>query len=349
MARAFVSRLLDQSGALSLFMALRSRARSSWLTVLTYHRVGDPATAHRLDDQVIDVRPDAFDRQVAFVKEYCTPISLDDLLAFRRGGSLPPNPVLITFDDGYRDNYDVALPILQKHGVPAVFFIATDYVEERRLFWWDRINYVLKHSEREVLELTYPRRRSLPRARPDDRARTIRALLSIAKAHFDLDLSRFLEHVEQAAGVSISREEERQMVEPLLMTWKEVRAMRAAGMAVQSHTRTHRTLHTLTERGLHDELHGSRMKLEEVLGEPVRAVAYPVGKGLDKAPAARAALRAAGYELGFSNGSGVNSLWRFDPLNVRRVSLEVDLGDANFRGMVAVPYLAYDNDVSVVS
>jgi peptidoglycan/xylan/chitin deacetylase (PgdA/CDA1 family) len=112
-------------------------------------------------------------------------------------------------------------------------------------------------------------------------------------------------------------------------------------MDVGSHTQTHRVLQTLAPDELARELTGSREFLERVLGEPVLTISYPVGKALANAPAIRNAVRQAGYELGFSNGTGVNHAWRFDPFDAKRISMDVDVSPSFYRAMVAMPYLAY--------
>ncbi|MEO6420925.1 MAG: polysaccharide deacetylase family protein, partial [Polyangiaceae bacterium] len=223
----------------------------------------------------------------------------------------------------------------------AVFFIATSYVNDRRLFWWDRVSYLLKQSTKEVLEITYPRKMTLHLG--PQRERTQQRILSIIKLHCGLDLPRFLEEVERASGVSLSAEAERRKVDELLMTWDHVRALKRAGMAVESHTRSHRVLQTLTRNELVDELGGSREMLEGIIGSKVTALAYPV-RGLHLAVEVRHAVRAAGYELGFSTGRGMNHTWKFDPLDVKRMCLERDLPDSYFHGMVALPYFAYEPD-----
>jgi peptidoglycan/xylan/chitin deacetylase (PgdA/CDA1 family) len=345
MARTLLSQVLDGTGALSLVLKLRGQAQSPWLTVLTYHRVTNPlsASAAMVDDGVVDARPETFADQILFLKRYCNLIGFDDLVRFRRGSPLPPNPVLLTFDDGYRDNHDTALPILMRHGVPAIFFVATRYVEERKLFWWDRISYLVKHSPREVFSLSYPKPQNIfIGSTREQRLHGARRVMAAIKSHYELDLARYLDAVESASGVTLPRAEELAMVDKLMMTWDQVRALRAAGMSVQSHTREHRVLYTLSENSLRSELEGSKRDLENVLGERIRAVAYPVGKALYRAPHARNAIRSAGYDFGFTNGTGINALWRFDPIDVRRLSLEIDVPPSYFRGMVALPYFAYE-------
>lgn len=317
--------------------------RAPFLTVPSYHRAGAAGVETEYDDGVIDVTPEAFGRQLDFLARHCTVINLEEVLAFVRSGGtrrLPPNPVLVTFDDGYLDNHHVALPALRQRGMSAVFFVATHYVEQRRLFWWDRVNLLVKKTKKEVLELTYPERRSFPLRASGDRARAIGRILRTIKDHYALDLERFLEHVADAADVHLSAEEERRRADDLVMTWDHVRELRRAGMDVQSHTHTHCVLQTLPPTALADELTRSRATLEDVLGEPVRALAYPVGKRLGRTSHIRQAVADAGYEVGFSNCSGVNHAWSFDALDARRMSTDAEMTDGQFRAMIAMPYLA---------
>jgi peptidoglycan/xylan/chitin deacetylase (PgdA/CDA1 family) len=342
MNRSTLASVLRSTGVLPLVLALRKRGLfRPWIPVLTYHRVARPEDAGTFDPGVVDVTPEAFDEQVGFLVRWFDLVGLDELVAFRRGKRLPPNPLLITFDDGYLDNHDTALPILRAHGARAAFFIATSYIEERRLFWWDRVNHLVKSSRAPAIELTYPRPMRLLLATERDRKRAVTALLRVIKDHFGLDLPRFLDEVSRAARVALDAAEERRLVDRTLMTWDHVRALRRAGMDIGSHTCTHRVLQTLPPDALARELAGSRSDLEKVLGEPVRTISYPVGKALAYTPAIRNAVHAAGYELGFSNGTGVNHVWRFDALDARRISMDVGLSPTFYRAMVTLPYLAY--------
>ena len=318
------------------------RAASPWIPVLTYHRVAPAAAGDRLDDGVVDATPADFDRQMAFVRSSFEPIGVVDLLAFAGGAQgLPRNPIMITFDDGYRDNHDVALPILLRHGVRATFFVATDYVERRRPFWWDRVALALKTSPRDGVVLRYPEPRELSLGDDCARRHAIAVVQRTIKDRPRLEVDRLVAEVEEAAGAALSSRQARDLADATVMTWDHVLALRGAGMDVQSHSRTHRVLGTLDAPELRDELVSSRAALEDVLGERVVAISYPVGRPLPAGGALRQAVTDAGYALGFTNGTGVNGRWRFDPLGIRRVSLEAGMGDAFFRAMLAVPWLAY--------
>jgi peptidoglycan/xylan/chitin deacetylase (PgdA/CDA1 family) len=332
---------LERTGLLSLVLDVRARTPSPWLPVLTYHRFATPQTAGAYDDAVADASPASFDRQMSLLARWFHVVSLEDVLAFRAGKRLPPNPVMVTFDDGYKDGLEVAVPILRKHGVPATFFVATDYIDQRKLFWWDRVHWVVKSSKKESIELSYPSPHRYMLGSDVERFAAAERLVRLIKDEGGMDLERFLDHVSAACDVSLGTLEERRMADDLLMTWDDLRALRDAGMSVQSHSRSHRTLQTVPLERLGEELGGSRETLEHELGDPVLAISYPVGKRLGRAPAIRAAIRAAGYELGFSNASGVNHVWRFDALDARRLALEADLPDAYFLAMLALPALAY--------
>src|SRR5262245_54938805 len=140
MSKRELAQVLDATGVLEAILRARSRGGTPWLTVLTYHRIHDNPDGQPFDKGVIDATPGEFARQMAMVRRYFTPIGIRELVDFMGGGTLPTNPLIVTFDDGYRECHEQALPILISHSVKAAFFIATSYVSKRRVFWWDRIS-----------------------------------------------------------------------------------------------------------------------------------------------------------------------------------------------------------------
>ncbi|MFN4276637.1 MAG: polysaccharide deacetylase family protein [Ferrovibrio sp.] len=103
--------------------------------ILLYHRVA----ALESDPQLLAVTPENFDRHIALLKTLGTPMHLSDMIAAAAAGRLPRRAIAVTFDDGYADNLYYAKPILQRHAVPATVFIATDFIERQREYWWDVI------------------------------------------------------------------------------------------------------------------------------------------------------------------------------------------------------------------
>jgi peptidoglycan/xylan/chitin deacetylase (PgdA/CDA1 family) len=336
--RDALASLLHRSGAVDRLLELRAHVNVPWLSILTYHRFPRATGEETFDDGVIDTTPDELDEHLRHVRRHFTLVGVDELCEFAAGGSLPRNPLALTFDDGYLDNYEVALPILQRHGCKAIFFVATRFTGERRLFWWDRLAYLVKQSQRSCIELSYPERF---RVELGDRNRAVFQLLRFVKRCSSVDLERLLNELSVAAGVPWCRDREREYAEQLLMTWDHLRALRRAGMDVESHTRSHRILQTLSDAELAEELIGSANDLERELGARPRALAYPVGRPLAKGSPIRDAMSRAGYRVGLTNGTGSTPAWgRRDPFGIRRLTVARQLPTSVLLSMLALPPLA---------
>jgi peptidoglycan/xylan/chitin deacetylase (PgdA/CDA1 family) len=347
--RERVATWLHRAGALGVVMELRRRAPVPMLSIITYHHIADASPSYPYDPDVADATPAQFRRQMETVARYGTPIGIDDLIRALGGGPLPRNPVMVTFDDGYRSCHDLALPILRAVGVRATFFVATSFVTERRVYWWERIAIVLglarRQARRPGAAVRYPRDLALD----VDDPRLPATLTNIIKNTAELDVERFLRELEAALGIAWTPELEVGHADQLIMTWDHVRALARAGMDVESHGRRHRVLQTLDDATLRDELVESRRELEAELGRPVRALAYPVGRRIHGERRIRDALANAGYQIGMSNKTGVNRWWPpalrglspIDPFDVRRLATDRALSDAMFLTQLALPQLAY--------
>lgn len=317
--RARVAHALDLLGLLDRLLWLRGRLGIRALTVLTYHRVGERGDAGDLNREVIEVSPADLAQQIEVLKEHCTVVGIADVRRFRRGGRIPPNPVLLTFDDGYADNYHLALPILRRAGVTATFFIPTAYPDAGRLFWWDKIALLVHRCAKETAYLTYPARLTL-RPRADPAGATERVCAAIKRTP-SVSMPRVWEELERALGCSLSTEEEGATARRTIMGWSEIRALAAAGMDVQSHSHRHIVLNTLSPDEAERDLRRSSSILREAVDQPVHSVAYPVGYELEGA--LRRAPESAAFDLGFTNNTGLVALRRFDPFNVPRLSMDV--------------------------
>lgn len=287
---------LDTLRFFDLFLLARERWPRRTLAALNYHRVLDGPSG--LDEGVVSASCAEFDRQMALVARHASAISIDDLCAALDGGrALPKNPVLLTFDDGYLDNYELALPILRKHGVRATFFITTNYIGTNRLPWWDRVAYLMRHTRFQELKLRYPRELSLSLATPNARRLAQRTVLHVIKRTYGLDMDRFLQELEAAAGLAI---DEPALAKRLFMDWDHVRGLHRAGMDLGAHTMSHRVLQTLVLAEAEREIMGSQRILTEQIGEPMRAIAYPVGYPLGRFSGLWELVAKAGFSLGFT-------------------------------------------------
>jgi len=135
--------------------------------------------------------------------------------------------------------------------------------------------------------------------------------------------------LELEVPVSLSALEEKELAARTIMGWQRIRALAAAGMDVQSHTHEHMVINTLTPERATRDLRRSWRVLREELGVDAHTVAYPVG--CEIGPEHRRAVVAAGFELGFTNATGVCSLDHLDRLGVPRVSMDLTLGGALYK------------------
>ena len=336
--------MLPWAGRLLARPVLKMRAgrKPRWLTVLVYHRVlPRPGPEFALDTEVVDCDPRRFDRDMALIASTCTPIDLGLLVDFLDGrAELPPNPVLVTFDDGYIDNREHALPILLRHGIRAVFFVSSAYVTRRRAFWWDRIAYLVRHARADVARLGYPT--DLVLRVGEDRDLVTSTALRIVKTRRGLDVDRFLDEMGHALGVPWDDALERRLADEHIMSWDDVRALHAAGMDIGSHTDTHRVLDTLEPAQLTAELVASRADIERAIGAGVSSIAYPVGRPIRSLPLIERAVRDACYEVGFSVERRANALARsaFDRFNVTRVPVVPSMSYDRLAALLAAPELS---------
>jgi len=335
--RQRLAEVLLRAGMLNAAMRLRRLAFiPPTVSILTYHHIAAEDPAYPYDLDVADASPEQFRRQMEILARHGTPIGMEELLRAFEGEPLPKNPVMVTFDDGYRSCHDVALPILRAVGVRATFFIATSFVAARKIYWWERIAVALAQTCVRSAMFDYPVSFTLDPHSPIAHRR----LTDIVKNTPNLDLDRFLSTVEHALDVEWSADVEAKHADNIVMTWDQVRALARAGMDVESHSRRHRVLQTLDPCELQDELVGSRTDLETQLGRPVRAIAYPVGRRVAHHARVLSAISAAGYKLGFTNATGVSVL-HADRFDVRRISTDRAMSDAMYFAQVAIPGLAY--------
>ncbi len=340
-ARRRLAHLLDGLGLPRAVLAARARSLFPWrwLTILTYHRISD-SLAPGFDPEVVDAPTAVFESQVTLLQRYFTLIDTRDLDAWRAGGRLPPNPAMITFDDGYRDNHDVVLPMLKRLSAKAVFFIATRYIAERRVFWWELVNHALSLTRRQRLRLRYPEPLELELGTPADRKASVRTLLVLLKRQLGVDMERFLNELYAATEVPMNDAEERRLADDLLMSWDQVRALDRAGFDVQSHSHAHRVLHTLPPEEVTADLRRSRQELEGALGHDITALAYPTGRPIADAPALRQAVVDAGFRYGFTVERLVPLTQLRDWLGIPRMMMDRAIGPASYRTNLALPLLA---------
>lgn len=276
--------------------ALGRRLHARRLIVLYYHRVV-------ADDQPIDdnlpgmfVRASAFTRQVELLSNHYHPIAAGELLAALQGQPLPDHSVLITFDDGYRDNLTVAAPILARHGVPWLLFPTTGFLDNELTPWFDTL--FLLCQTRPELVVDGERLGCQGVATSSGRAvhrQLFRRLAAMAEAERQAWLAA------QLRAHGLRRQE---LCSDLFCRWSELQALPPA-VAFGGHTRSHPCLARLNEQDACAEIVAARSRLADRLGQPITLFAYPTGRRQDFTAQTVAILKRHHFAAAFTTQYGL--------------------------------------------
>jgi peptidoglycan/xylan/chitin deacetylase (PgdA/CDA1 family) len=265
------------------------------LSILMYHRVlpaSDPINTW-------DVTAEEFDAQMRALAAHFAPLPLREAVERLAHDALPPGAVCVTFDDGYADNCTVALPILQRHAIPATFFIATAYLNGGRM-WNDTVVEAVRAAAAELLDLKGIGLGSLPLGAAASRRATIETILKGIKHRPNEERERAVRHLVDQVGMPLP--------DDLMLTDAQLLALRRSGMEIGAHTDRHPILANLPSASAREEIVAGRERLVELLREPVRLFAYPNGKPRrDYGYEHVQMVRAAGFAAAVSTADGVAS------------------------------------------
>jgi peptidoglycan/xylan/chitin deacetylase (PgdA/CDA1 family) len=328
-----VKRLLVKALRVSGVLRLARFSNRRRLLLLTYHGVLPAGSG--ADDYLARncVDADAFARQMRFLSRHYRCISLSDAVAGLAGEKpLPHRAAVVTFDDGFRNNLDHALPVLRQYGVPATVFVTTDHIGRgTRLLWTERVARLVTESRPgDRIDVVVAGER-ITASSPGERREAARALLKRLKSVPVGERDRAIAELEQALGADAGAPEEDRYA---FLDWDGVRALIAGGVEIGSHTATHAVLTSLTPDAIRRELARSKGAIERHIGRPCVLFSYPNGTAADFNDAAKAALREAGFVCALSQIPGMNTAGT-DRYELRRVNIGRGHDDLLFEAQVA--------------
>lgn len=311
----------------ALLVSLRRRARyrrclaaASGVVVLRYHSVGEPSEVAEYLDPGLSLPPERFREQVRTLARSFTIVPIGDVPRLMRERAGGRRYAAITFDDGYRDNHDVALPILREEGAVAAFYVTTDPIRSGHGLWISELFRLVRQLPAgplgiDGLALDTPGVDAVP-AEASQRTPLRRALTRHMSGLRREAREALLDALASRAGVARG-----EGLAASFMTPEHIVALRRAGMVVGAHTRSHPHLDMLDEAHHDDEIRGSKAALEEILGEPVQDFAYPnPGAGKGVSPTARRSVERCGFETAVTSVTaplGADA----DPLRLPRIGV----------------------------
>ena len=305
------------------------------LPILAYHRIMDfDEQNYPADIELISANPTSFEKQVKYLKKHYQPLKFSELSYYiSNPRKLIKPPVIITFDDGFLDNYKFAYPILERHKVPATFFITTDAIENGTPFWFDLIAYLILRHNNDYIIIS-------------DKKVTIGHTLE-SKRNAINKLLLHLKVIPEAEKNKIIAEVKTQIPfenDYLKMTrnmsWDELNVMKNNGMEIGSHSVTHPILSRMSNDEIKKEIGDSKRMIEEKLETECIVFSYPVGGYEEYNSYSLDQLKLSNYKYACTYEPGINDLSNEDFYQFKRIHIERYTAFHNFKNSLLIPFIS---------
>ncbi|MFA6992896.1 MAG: polysaccharide deacetylase family protein [Candidatus Gracilibacteria bacterium] len=271
--------------------------------ILMYHRVTNPGN----DPQLLSVSPKNFEEQVVFLKKHrrlLTVDEFDEILNSKK--TLPAKSVLITLDDGYADNYQEALPILERHEIQALFFISTAHIDTLREFWWDDLERIFLENSEIPKKLSFNLGGNHYDITTETRFDITKAYRQFHKIIKPLDTEKREELLNLLCVWANLPRDGRLSCKS--MTRKEIRQLSlSSSVIIGAHSHNHVSLSALSAEMQRKEIVLSKKILEDITEKPVKHFSYPFGSHSDYTRESIAICKELNFTSAFSGFPGIAS------------------------------------------
>lgn len=266
-----ISIIIVFSGLLWLVEFLRRKMKKGKVTILFYHRVLDDEQIKDYYRPAVAISVSTFKKQMRILKKRYKVISLnnaDSLLRERK--PLENDYMVVTFDDGYADNYENAFPVLIEYNLPATIFLTTDYIDSNKLLWSDEVGMLLE-KKWDVFLQTELFRTLKSAGISCNKVLLINEIISTLKKMDEDTKNTIIIRLKKDIGCS-------EEIDALMLTWGQVREMMTNKVSFGGHTKSHRFLTTLMLSEKEAEVKESKDIIEQNINEQVLYFAYPDGR-----------------------------------------------------------------------
>lgn len=302
------SPFLYKSGLYQHLWRTRSR-NESFSFVVIYHRVvaDNPAGADGFELEK-GISAADFERQMRFLLRHFTPVPASRVQAGLGKGI----QFAVTLDDGYEDNYQVAAPILKKLGIPAAFYVVSDFVGTDRLFWWEQVAELMRGSKKPELNMhavipglcqTEKQRHVFPLRKYNERDYAYEQLCARIRSGPHVDIPSQVRNLAEYFDVPL-RDEGRRYG---LMNWQQLMDLVGQGFEIGGHSASHCNVVGAEENLLQRELIASASVIEAGIDAPVESFAYPYGMFEASSKVVTSMLEATNCKAAFTTVQGVVS------------------------------------------
>jgi len=272
----------------------------------------------------------SFGMQIKYLKKHFEIISFSEAVERMRNGKIKRPTAVITFDDGYQNNYDVAFPILHREGIPATIFLTTGLINTNDTVWYCRLNLTLSQTRRPHIDWNGFK---FDLSTLDLKAKTSVAIQESLKRLEHSQLMTTMRRIILQLGDDPDYLIE--MDSPFRMLDKTAIAEMAASGFIEfgAHTHNHAILSQLSDKERYNEIRESIKAVYELTGRPCRYFAYPNGRAEDYNSETIKDLETCGIQSAVTTISGPNDIMT-PPMELRRYGIGADLPMAEFQLMV---------------
>lgn len=305
------------------------KCRPNGLYCFNYHRIGDPEKS-KFDPNVFSCDERTFEEHLRFYKENFDILTINELNELQKSRKkLVKKYALITFDDGYVDNYELAYPLLKKHKIPATFFIATDFIEKEKLPWWDEIAFLLKNCNQKTLQLeNWKTPINLDRTAKNS---NIKEVLQRIKADSSKQMDEKILSLKKVLNLPPNYTPPHK---DLFMNWDMLKDMEKNGMTIGSQSCSHRIMSHLSIQEQFNEASNSKIILSRQLKNNIVCFAYPVGGNSSFTKVTEDILRKLKYTFGFSFVSGINRTINNHCFHLKRFSVDSNCSNEQLKKQI---------------
>ena len=297
------------------------------LYCFNFHRIGSWKNTS-YDPCVFSCDAENFEQYLIFIKNNFRVVSLDEVNDIVET-KIPIKEALalITFDDGYNDNYHVAFPLLKSLELPATFFITTNLINSNLIPWWDEIAWHVRQLANKTIKLA-PWDSALTIDKTPSR-QNIRNVLQKIKVNPSLIESQ-LDELRVLTSASISNNE----MKNIFMTWQQIAEMVENNMTVGAHSHTHKVFSCLSEAELNFELKESKRLMDLNILSNISSLSYPVGSTTTYNKSMYGAISSNGYKLAFSFSAIINKNLNENRFEIGRFSIDQPFNERVFKEMI---------------
>jgi peptidoglycan/xylan/chitin deacetylase (PgdA/CDA1 family) len=246
-----------------------------------------------------------FEKQIVHFARNYKVISLDEIVERVKNRDSLRGCVAITFDDGFKDNYENAYPILKKYNVPATIFLTTGYIEDGTAPWFIKLRYIFMKTKKTRFQFSLNDKTiSLPMQTREEKFAASDRAMACLKDCPDNERLPMLNNLCEELEVNDFRK-----LENLMLTWDQVKEMLESGISFGAHTVSHPILTRMPMDKVEEEIRQSKKTIEAKIGKPVTSFAYPFGKKAQYRPEIFPILERLQFKCAVTTEVGLNNYY----------------------------------------